>query len=261
MHGAAGTAVKRTIDIMWSRYPEPLCLEELAGAALFSKFYYSRVFRNLTGTSPGRFLSAVRLFMAKRHLLDTRSSVTEISYDVGYNSLGTFTSRFTRSVGISPARYRFLADYGMPPITPFGQQGCPAGGQATLSGLLTVPTGYGPVRIYVGAFNSPIVEGQPQSCDVLNGSGRFRLSVPDGDWFIRAAAVPADAMKHTPLPGSRIRTPPLIGMSRPMQVSGGRGHTTLDLQLRRFGAFDLPILLALPELDGGGRAALMQAAT
>lgn len=258
MQGGAQLAIERTIGIMWDRHPEPLSLEELAGAAIFSKFYYSRVFRDLTGTSPGRFLSAIRLFMAKRHLLETHSSVTEISYRVGYNSLGTFTSRFTRSVGISPAKYRFLAECGIPPITPFGQQSCPKNTMSRLSGLLTVPDGCGPMRIYVGAFNTPIVEGLPQACDILDGSGPFHLEVPSGEWFVRAAAVSTE--EHDPAAG-RIRTPRFIGSAFPVRVSGGRSYTTFDVQLRPVAAFDLPILLALPELDGGERPALAEAAT
>jgi AraC-like DNA-binding protein len=246
---------------MWHRHAEPLSLEQLAAEAVFSKFYYSRVFRDVTETSPGRFLATIRLFMAKRHLVETALSVTDITYRVGYNSLGTFTSRFTRSVGISPAKYRFLADYGLPPIIPFGQQMCPLSRLSSLNGLLNVPEGYGPVRIYVGAFNSPIVEGLPQACCILDGSGPFHLEVPDGEWFVRAAAVAVEGSEPGAAPGARIRTPRLIGQAHPITVSGGRSYTTSDVQLRLFGDFDLPILLALPELDGGEQAALARTAT
>jgi AraC family transcriptional regulator len=255
---ATESAIERTIDIMWDRYSEPLSLEELADAAIFSKFYYSRVFRDLTGTSPGRFLSAIRLYMAKRHLLETHSSVTEISYRVGYNSLGTFTSRFTRSVGISPARYRFLAEYGLPPIIPFGQQGCPESPLSTLSGVLKVPEDYGPLRVYVGAFHTPIVEGLPQDCDILDASGPFSFKVPEGEWFVRAAAVSMRPGDRGLCP--RIRTPLLIGASWPVTVSGGHDYTTSDVELRPYGPLDLPILLALPELDGGECTTVARAA-
>ena len=113
------TAVERAIDTMWSRYHEPLSLADMADTAILSKFYFSRVFRTLTGTSPGRFLTAIRLTKAKQLLLETSLSVTEISYMVGYNSLGTFTSRFTRSVGVPPARYRALSRGGVLPPSSF----------------------------------------------------------------------------------------------------------------------------------------------
>jgi len=237
-------AIERTIEMMWDRYEEPLQLADLAHEAVFSKFYYSRMFRELTGTSPGRFLSAIRLFMAKRLLLETSSSVTSISYRVGYNSLGTFTSRFTRSVSISPARYRTLAHKGLPPIPTFSMS-CPGQRMSELTGSLRIPCTNSTLRVYVGAFDSPIVEGLPKACDVLDSSGQFQLSVPDGTWFVRAAAV----ARHEGEPGARIRRPQLIGTAWPVEVNGAHVQD-IDLPLRPAGPFDLPILLALPELDG-----------
>jgi AraC family transcriptional regulator len=243
MRIAAEIAIKRSISTMWNDYAEPLSLEQLAEAAFFSKFHYSRIFNEVTGTSPGRFLAAIRLFMAKRHLLETGDSVTDITYRVGYNSLGTFTSRFTRSVGISPTRYRFLARYGLPPLALPASRA--SHGMSTVTGRLHFPAEVGPVRVYVGAFKTPIMEGHPRSCDVLDESRPFRLEVPDGLWFIRAAAV---AM-HDDEPGPQIRLPRLIGSGWGVRARGGRVYHT-DVQLGPVTRLDLPILLALPELDG-----------
>jgi AraC family transcriptional regulator len=241
-------AIERSIKTMWTHHADPLSLEQLAETALYSKFHYSRMFNEATGTSPGRFLTAIRLFMAKRHLLETSASVTDITYRVGYNSLGTFTSRFTRSVGVSPTRYRFLAGGGLPPLA------LPAGrsrhGMSTVTGRLHFPADVGPVRGCVGAFNTPIMEGFPRSCDILDERRPFRLSVPDGLWFIRAAAV---AM-HDDEPRPQIRPPQLIGSGWAVRARGGRFYTA-DVQLRAVTQLDLPILLALPELDGARRAA------
>jgi len=245
MQIAAEAAIERTIDIMWNRHAEPLSLEELADAAIFSKFYYSRIFRDLTGTSPGRFLSAVRLFMAKRHLQETASSVTDISYRVGYNSLGTFTSRFTRSVGISPAKYRFLARCGLPPLSLPAAARTDGQKMSTLTGRLHIPDSADRVRVYVGAFNTPIVEGLPQACDILEGSGPFHLAVPDGLWFVRVAAVAVNDAG----PGPTVRMPRLLGSGWPVKARGGRVYSA-DVHLHAVTPFDLPILLALPELDG-----------
>src|SRR3954453_10028451 len=110
-------AVEREISIMWDRYHEPLSLDAMAGSAFLSRFHFSRIFRSATGTSPGRFLAAIRLYKAKNLLLETDMSVTDIAYEVGYNSLGTFISRFTRSVGVPPSRYRWLAEHGIPQLS------------------------------------------------------------------------------------------------------------------------------------------------
>lgn len=242
-------AIERTITLMWNRYADPLSLEELAATAMFSKFYYARAFRDVTGTSPGRFLSAVRLFMAKRYLLETPASVTEISFRVGYNSLGTFTSRFAHSVGVPPTKYRTMGPSEMPLV------GLSTARmkryKSTVSGKIRVAGAADGFRIYVAAFKSPVVEGMPASFDILDDAGTFRLGVPDGRWFVRAAAVAKRDAAAVP----RIRTPLLTGAARPVEAVGGR-HYTSDVHLRPVTPFDLPILLALPELDGRQRAPL-----
>src|SRR5688572_1243423 len=85
---------------------EPLTVDDLARSAMFSKFHFTRIFQRVTGVSPGRFLSGLRLQRAKELLVSTSLSVADISVLVGYNSVGTFSSRFTRSVGMPPSRYR-----------------------------------------------------------------------------------------------------------------------------------------------------------
>ncbi|WLQ32676.1 helix-turn-helix transcriptional regulator [Streptomyces castrisilvae] len=245
-------AVERAIATMWDRYEEPLSLDEIANTAILSKFYFSRVFRNLTGTSPGRFLSVVRLHQAKSLLLETDLSVTEISYRVGYNSLGTFTSRFTRSVSHSPARYRALARAGL--LAPSGgsatgPQQLLDGGRPTsvLEGTIRLPGTAQPVRIYVGAFRESIVQGRPTACAILDGPGSFSLRLPEGAWYIRAAVL---AMDDPPSPLGQ-RRPLLVASSQLLNVRRDQ-DTRVDLTGRPLTPLDLPILLALPELDFSG---------
>jgi AraC-like DNA-binding protein len=250
----AHRAVERAVTTMWTRYQEPLSLAELAETAILSKFYFSRVFRTVTGTSPGRFLTAVRLYKAKQMLLETSLSVTDIAYMVGYNSLGTFTSRFTRSVSISPARYRSLSEAGLPPINSFSLSTVPRRGN--VFGSVAVPHSEIPIRIYVGAFNGPIVEGIPTSCDVLHSSGTYELTgLPEGEWFVRAAAVAVRDVDPRPW----LRRPLFVGSGRPVTIRAGRS-ARVDLEMRRITALDLPVLLALPELDNRIMPELVQVA-
>jgi AraC family transcriptional regulator len=237
-------AVERAIDTMWSRYHEPLSLADMADTAILSKFYFSRVFRALTGTSPGRFLTAIRLSKAKELLLQTSLSVTEISYMVGYNSLGTFTSRFTRSVGVSPARYRDLSGKGVLSLSASPEQ--PRGRQTGAAcGWVGVPETQTPVRVYVGAFRDPIAQGVPSACDIRDGSGPYRLdAVPEGQCFIRAAVVAVDDLDPSPWK----RRPLFVGGAEPVSVRVGR-TVEADIETRPASHLDLPILLALPELD------------
>jgi AraC family transcriptional regulator len=237
-------AVERAIATMWSNYHEPLSLADMADTAILSKFYFSRVFRSLTGTSPGRFLTAVRLTKAKELLLETSLSVTEVSYMVGYNSLGTFTSRFTRSVGFSPARYRALSLAGIQSLSAFSGQ--PRGRLAgSVSGWVDVPDAGMPVRVYVGAFKDPIAQGAPSACDIRDSSGPYRLAdLPEGQWFIRSAVVAVRDLDPCPWK----RRPLFVGAAEPVALRPGRA-VHVNIETRPACLLDLPILLALPELD------------
>ncbi|MFJ6837243.1 helix-turn-helix domain-containing protein [Streptomyces sp. NPDC091209] len=93
---------------MRERYGELLALARIAESALLSRFHFTRLFKEETGLTPGRFLAAVRIHEAERLIGKTSMSITEVSYAVGYNSLGSFTN-FTASVGVSPSRFRRLA--------------------------------------------------------------------------------------------------------------------------------------------------------
>lgn len=107
-------AVERAISTMNQNLGERLTVDDLARAARFSKFHFTRIFRRVTGLSPGRFLSELRLQHAKQLLASTSLNVADISIRVGYTSVGTFSSRFTRSVGVPPTTYRRLAGTNSP---------------------------------------------------------------------------------------------------------------------------------------------------
>jgi AraC-like DNA-binding protein len=236
------SAVERVIATMWDRYHEPLSLADMADTAIFSRFYFSRVFRSVTGTSPGRFLTAIRLYKAKNLLLQTSASVTEVSYLVGYNSPGTFSSRFTRSVGMSPGQFRDLSRTGItPPLR--RQVGIGRTGQVT--GWLYAPKTGRPMRTYIGAFESNIPEGQPKACVALDASGKYELDgLPDGNYFIHAVAVAQQELDPRPWN----RRPLFVANNQSVQVLADT-PVRVDLRLRPTRITDLPVLIALPELD------------
>jgi AraC family transcriptional regulator len=236
------TAVKRAIDTMWEKYDQPLSLAELAGSALFSRFYFSRIFRTETGTSPGRFLTAIRLFRAKNLLLETSLSVTDISYLVGYNSPGTFSSRFTLSVGMSPARYRRQAKAGF--CTPAWR---PSNGTTTssLEFNALLPVVGMSARTYVGVFGPPF-QSAPVACMAVDKSGRYRVDgVPDGEWTVRALTVATSYLDAKPWQ----RRPLLVSDPIPVTVRAEAGTTAVRVVLRPLRCTDVPVLLAIPELD------------
>jgi transcriptional regulator GlxA family with amidase domain len=88
------------------RYDQRLDLESLARAANVSPRHFSRCFRSAFGETPHQYLISRRLERARHLLRTTDDSVAEICLAVGFQSVGSFTTTFTRHVGVSPTTYR-----------------------------------------------------------------------------------------------------------------------------------------------------------
>jgi AraC-like DNA-binding protein len=98
--------LRRARDLIDLRFAEPLDLADLAAAAGFSRFHFARSFKDAFGETPGAYLSRRRVERAKDLLRSANLTVTEICMVVGFSSLGSFSSRFTELVGMSPSEYR-----------------------------------------------------------------------------------------------------------------------------------------------------------
>jgi AraC-like DNA-binding protein len=96
----------RAKDLADARYFEPLGVDDLAGAAGLSRAHFSREFRRAFGESPHAYLLTRRLERAAALLRTTDHSVAEICLSVGLQSVGSFTTSFTRTYGASPTAYR-----------------------------------------------------------------------------------------------------------------------------------------------------------
>jgi AraC-like DNA-binding protein len=96
----------RAKDLMDGRYAEPLDVPEIARAAGMSPAHFSREFRAAFGETPHQYLLTRRLERAATLLRSTDRSVMEICLTVGLNSVGSFTTSFTRTYGMSPTAYR-----------------------------------------------------------------------------------------------------------------------------------------------------------
>jgi AraC-like DNA-binding protein len=96
----------RAKDLADARYFEPLGVDDLAQAAGLSRAHFSREFRRAFGEPPHSYLLTRRLERAAALLRTTDRSVAEICLDVGLQSIGSFTTSFTRTFGVSPTVYR-----------------------------------------------------------------------------------------------------------------------------------------------------------
>lgn len=98
--------LRRVRDRIDREYAKPLDVEALARGVGFSAGHLSREFRTAYGESPYQYLMTRRIERAMTLLRRGDMSVTDVCFAVGYGSLGTFTTRFTEIVGVSPGRYR-----------------------------------------------------------------------------------------------------------------------------------------------------------
>jgi AraC-like DNA-binding protein len=96
----------RAKDLADVRYFEQLDVGDLARAAGLSRAHFSREFRRAYGESPHAYLLTRRLERAAALLRTTDHSVAEICFSVGLRSVGSFTTSFTRTFGVSPTAYR-----------------------------------------------------------------------------------------------------------------------------------------------------------
>jgi transcriptional regulator GlxA family with amidase domain len=96
----------RARDAMDRAYAEPLDIPSLARIACVSEAHFIRTFRATFGETPHRYLQRRRVERSMFLLRETDRSVTDICFDVGFTSLGTFSRTFRSIVGQSPLGYR-----------------------------------------------------------------------------------------------------------------------------------------------------------
>ncbi len=248
--------VRQAISVLHERYFDPITINSLASEVYLSPFHFSRVFARETGMTPGRYLTTVRMFEAKRLLLTTSLTVSDVVCSVGYSSVGTFTSRFTRVVGITPTQYRdpevaelllavspqfqrlpsltALRDAGKNCVNPMGT------GEGTVDVHVELPPGTPTGTVLVGAF----AEAVPQRAPVAytgapdGTSAHFTLrNVPSGTWHVLAAA---ENLGGGGEPASLMRG----NVATPVTVRGAE-HVSVHLRMRRLLPTDAPIAITL----------------
>lgn len=105
---ARGALLRRLVrarERMHAEMPSVLTLDELAGASGISRAHFAREFADTFGISPHQYLVGLRLDAAKRALA-AGASVTEACLQVGFASLGSFSTSFHRRTGLSPSAWQ-----------------------------------------------------------------------------------------------------------------------------------------------------------
>ncbi|MCD9025863.1 AraC family transcriptional regulator [Cohnella silvisoli] len=100
--------LKRSMDYMDLHAAEGISVQQASEVAGVNRTYFSAVFTEKTGMTPIMYITKVRMDKAKRLLENTRTSITEIAYTLGYSSLYTFTRTFKNRFSLTPTDYRRL---------------------------------------------------------------------------------------------------------------------------------------------------------
>ncbi|WP_221568755.1 helix-turn-helix domain-containing protein [Alkalihalobacillus sp. TS-13] len=180
---------------------EPLSVSELARHAAYSKFHFTRIFKERMGLAPQYYISAIRLQKAKDLLLCTDLSVRDIGLEIGQESLGTFTTRFTERVGVTPSQFRnskkevnnylsMLQDWTLSKsMSTHTTSLAKASEGGKIQGTVQADVPFSGF-IFVGLFAKPIFEGFPLYGTMLSSLGDFRFTgVKPGAYYLMATSV------------------------------------------------------------------------
>lgn len=98
----------RVLEFVEARLADSLSLDDLAAEACLSSYHFTRLFREATGLSPHRYVSAQRVQAAKDKLRLNHSSLAEVALDTGCGSQANFIRVFRKATGLTPGQYRSL---------------------------------------------------------------------------------------------------------------------------------------------------------
>lgn len=222
------------------RCAEGLTVADLADAAGYSPYHFTRLFARSIRMSPGQYLTALRIDAAKRLLLSCDDAVIDVATAVGFDSLSSFSRRFSATVGVPPARLRRLAhEVADAPLRPFrlGDQRHPR-----VRVRMHVPDAVRPapqVQIWAGWFPQPAPIGMPSSGVLLDAADEVELPLHPGNPWLLANVLPAHAD-----PGEQIAPAEPIVAVHPRPVTA---PCTITLYFSPANS-TVPILTALPGL-------------
>ncbi|MVP01205.1 helix-turn-helix domain-containing protein [Paenibacillus lutrae] len=245
------TEIDEVIAYIHRHIDEPLPLNRLARFAAYSPYHFARIFKEKIGLTPHYYISSLRLQKAKDLLLRTNLTIRDIGLEIGQQSLGTFTTRFTERVGVTPSLFRNSVQQAdshlrcLQSLSDWTTSDCQINPNARIEGTVqaTVPfEGF----ILIGLFAKPIPEGVPLHGTLLSSLGEFSFTdVKPGTYYLMATSVSweMEAVDFL-LPYRTLRT----RSKEPITVTAHApvAHQEVTLHVPRLD--DPPILISLPLL-------------
>ncbi|WP_100407764.1 helix-turn-helix domain-containing protein [Bacillus solitudinis] len=230
---------------------EPLSLSELARYAAYSPYHFTRIFKEKMGISPVYYISALRLQKAKDLLLHTNLRVRDIGLEIGQKSLGTFTTRFTERVGMTPSDFRNSVQRAenhfrsLQKLSDWSDSHISIGKQAIIKGTVRATVPFEGL-VLIGLFAKPIPEGLPIHGTLVSSLGDFHIiDVKPGLYYLMATSVSWEmqAMDFL-LPQKTLRT----RSKKPIIVESFSSIPHQEVILHTPRLDDPPILISLPLL-------------
>lgn len=243
-------AVRRVIEMMVSNTSKAFNIDDMARVAYISPYHFIRVFHSVTGVAPCKFLWALKLHVAKELLLASSMPIVDISMEVGYNSLGTFTRRFAKLVGLSPHRFRRLAtttDASMFEDYARDRKAYPLP-RHTIGGHVEVPNGFEGV-VVVACFPTGLAQGAPLQYAWTDDKFFFRMAYPAASsFYLRAFGVSEAKNRRSWFTDDKIlrsceTAPYSVRQDGPPEM-----EVVPEIVLRSMQVTDAPILISLATL-------------
>lgn len=240
-------AVIRAVATMRAGLAHPHPLTALARSGMFSPYHFHRLFRDITGITPARFLSAIRMAEARRLLLYTDLPVRRIAERIGYRSPGTFGTRFARAAGLTPARFRAFVQRLSDALSdgPLAARLARVGDstEATLSLSGLPPSG----SLVLGRFDPGGGDRDRWAIWTLPGTVRLPSAPDPGGYSLLAVAV----LRGVRLADVLVDRPGSYLLGRARIVPGGAGRTGAETRVALHwpGPTDPP-RMALTPIDG-----------
>jgi AraC family transcriptional regulator len=245
------TEVVEVIAYIHRHLEEPLPLSRLAKHVAYSPYHFARLFKHRMGLSPLYYVSSLRLQKAKDLLLRTNLSVRDIGLEIGQQSLGTFTTRFTERVGVTPSEFRNSAPradndlLSLQKLKDWSTEHPASIQHAKVEGTVQAEVPFEGI-ILIGLFAKRIPEGLPLYGTLIPSVGHFcMMDVKPGTYFLMATSVPwgMQAIDFL-LPQTTLRT----RTKEPIVVKPYTSVPHQEVMLHVPHPEDPPILISLPLL-------------
>ncbi len=243
--------IDEIITYIGKHLDEPLPLNRLAAHVAYSPYHFARIFKERMGLPPLYYVSSLRLQRAKELLLNTNYSIRDIGLEIGQQSLGTFTTRFTERVGVTPAEFRtqpLHADHhlqALKRLADWRTVSTAVPQYATVRGTIQAEVPFEGV-ILIGLFARPIPEGMPLYGTLISSLGDFSITgVKPGTYYLMATSIAWEMQaKDVLLPQATLRT----RSKKPIVIGSQPYPPHLEAMLHPPHPEDPPILISLPLL-------------